>query len=516
MKHRLTVFFIFFIFSFSFSLFAAGKSKPQRDFQQTNDSTAAVIEAPPVVTHHQMMIDGKTLKYTATAGYMVMKDENGKAKANIFFIAYTKDGVADPATRPICFTFNGGPGSSSVWLHLGALGPKRVLLKDDGEPLTPPYKLVDNEYTWLDQTDLVFIDPVETGYSRPAPGEDKKQFTGYNEDIHSVGEFIRLYTTRYERWASPKFLAGESYGTTRAAGLSGYLENRYGLYLNGICLVSAILNFQTAEFAAGNDLPYILFLPSYTATAWYHKKLSPDLEQNMQKALDESKTFALGEYASALMQGDQLPKEEEQKIVQELSRLTGLSPQYIEETNLRVNIFRFCKELERSERKTVGRYDSRFEGIDRDAAGETPDYDPSYDAGVLAPFTATINDYLRRDLGYKNDIPYEILTGRVQPWNFSNVENEYLNVAETLRDAMTKNKYLKVWIANGYFDLATPFLATQYTINTMQLDPSLRKNISLTYYESGHMVYINKASLAQLKKDFTTFLDSALPAEQSH
>ncbi|MDE3058486.1 MAG: peptidase S10, partial [Bacteroidota bacterium] len=196
----------------------------------------------------------------------------------------------------------------------------------------------------------------------------------------------------------------------------------------------------------------------------------------------------------------------------ELARLTGLSPQYIEETNLRMNIFRFCKELMRSERRTVGRFDSRFEGIDRDAAGATPDYDPSYDAGVYAPFTATINDYLRRNLGYKNDIPYEILTGRVQPWNFNNVQNEYLNVAETLRDAMTKNKYLKVWIANGYFDLATPFLATQYTVNTMQLAPSVRKNITLTYYQSGHMVYINKPSLEQLKKDFVTFLDSALPA----
>ncbi|MDE3056717.1 MAG: peptidase S10, partial [Bacteroidota bacterium] len=322
MKHRLTVFFIFFIFSSSFSLFAADQSK------QTSDSSASVIEQPPVVTHHQMMVDGKPLKYTATAGYMIMKDENGKAKANIFFIAYTKDGVADPSTRPICFTFNGGPGSSSVWLHLGALGPKRVLLKDDGEPTAPPYKLVDNEYTWLDQTDLVFIDPVETGYSRPAAGEDKKQFTGYKEDIQSVGEFIRLFTTRYERWASPKFLAGESYGTTRAAGLSGYLEERYGMYLNGICLVSSILNFETAEFATGNDLPYILFLPSYTATAWYHKKLSPDLQQNFQKALDESKTFALGDYASALMQGDQLPEAKQKEIEQELARLTGLSPQY--------------------------------------------------------------------------------------------------------------------------------------------------------------------------------------------
>lgn len=505
MKHRVTVFFIFFVFSFSFSLFSAEKSK------QTNDSTAAIVEPPPpVVTHHQMTVEGTVLKYTATTGYMVMKDEHGKAKANIFFIAYTKDGVTDPAARPICFTFNGGPGSSSVWLHLGALGPKRVLLQDNGEPLAPPYKLVDNEYTWLDRTDLVFIDPVETGYSRPAPGEDKKQFTGYNEDIQSVGEFIRLYTTRYERWASPKFLAGESYGTTRAAGLSGYLEQRYGLYLNGICLVSSILNFQTAEFATGNDLPYILFLPSYTATAWYHKKLPPDLQQNFQKALDESKNFAVGDYASALMQGDQLPEAKQKEIAQQLANFTGLSEKYVEETNLRVNIFRFCKELLRDERRTVGRFDSRFEGIDRDAAGEYPDYDPSYNAGVYAPFTATVNDYLRRDLGYKNDIPYEILTGRVQPWNFNNVQNEYLNVAETLRDAMTKNKYMKVWIANGYFDLATPFLATQYTVNIMQLDPLIRKNITLTYYNSGHMVYINKASLVQFKKDFVTFLDSAL------
>ncbi|TVQ12663.1 MAG: peptidase S10 [Balneolaceae bacterium] len=462
------------------------------------------------ITKHQVRIGGQTISYTATTGTMRMEDEEGNHKADIFFIAYTRDGVNDMTKRPVTFSFNGGPGSSSVWLHLGALGPKRVVMSEKGEMLRPPFELTDNEYSWLDETDLVFIDPVMTGYSRPAPGEDKSQFHGYVEDIESVGEFIRLYTTRYERWASPKFLAGESYGTTRAAGLSAWLQDRHGMYINGLMLISSIMNFQTARFDPGNNLPYILFLPTYTATAWYHNRLSPDLQQNLWKTLHEVENFALTDYAQALMRGDQLSETERRRIVNQLSHYTGLSTEYVENANLRIHIRRFTKELMRQEGRTVGRLDSRFKGIDADNAGEFFEYDPSYNGAIYGPYAATLNHYVRSVLKYENDLPYEILTGRVRPWSYSNVENRYLNVAEDLRSAMSRNPYLKVWIANGYYDLATPYFATEYTVNQMGLDPAVRGNINLTYYESGHMMYIHMPSLKQFRQDFITFMRRAL------
>ncbi len=462
------------------------------------------------VTRHEIVVDGQPLRYRATTGYMVLLDEEGHHKANMFFIAYEKEGEDDPAHRPVTFAFNGGPGSSSVWLHLGALGPRRVRMDSLGMPLPPPYSLEDNPYSWLDFTDLVFIDPVTTGYSRAAVGEDLSQFHGYEEDIKWVGEFIRLWTTRFKRWASPKFLAGESYGTTRAAGLAGYLQERHGMYLNGLVLVSAILNFQTARFNVGNDLPYILFLPTYAATAWYHRQLPEELQAKpLRDVLNEVETFALGEYTLALMQGDMLLEEQRREIVRKLARYTGLSPAYIERTNLRIQIHRFTKELLRDERRTVGRLDSRFTGIDLDAAGERPEFDPSY-AAIQGPFTAMLNDYIRWELAYTNDLPYEILTGRVRPWSYQNVQNEYLNVAETLRQAMSRNPALQVYIANGYYDLATPYFATRYTVHHMMLDPSLRDHIQMGYYEAGHMMYIRRASLRKLKREVRAFYQQAL------
>jgi carboxypeptidase C (cathepsin A) len=466
-------------------------------------------EEKPVVTKHTATIGGKPLGYTATAGYMPMKDEAGKLKANIFFVAYTKDGGG--SRRPITFTFNGGPGSSSVWLHLGAVGPKRVVMGENGEPLPPPYKLVDNDFSWLAFTDLVFIDPVTTGYSRPAAGEKPEQFHGVQEDLESVGEFIRLYTTKYARWGSPKLLAGESYGTTRAAGLSGYLQDRYGMYLNGIVLISSILNFQTADFNVGNDLPYILFLPSYTATAWYHKRLPADLQSGpLARAVAESEKFATGEYDQALMRGSQLPAAERQAITKKYARLTGLSEKFIESNDLRVALPRFAKELLRDDRRTVGRLDSRFQGIDRDAAGERFDFDPSY-AAIYGTYTAMINDYVRTDLKYENDLPYEILTGRVRPWNYGTAQNRYVNVADTLRAAIAQNRDLKVFVAAGYYDFATPYFAAEYTFNHLGLDPSLYKNLRLEHYESGHMVYIHKPSLEKMTKDVAAFYAVAAP-----
>jgi len=488
-----------------------GQPPSETPAQQAQGEPAKKPAPPPEdkasKTQHTVRIGGQEIKYTATAGTMVLKTEEGQPKASIFYIAYTKDDVADRGQRPVCFTFNGGPGSSSVWLHLGAFGPRRVEMGDVGNLAAPPWKLVDNESSLLDVTDLVFIDPVTTGYSRPAPGEQPGQFHGLREDTEWVGEFIRLWATRNERWLSPKFLAGESYGTTRAAALSGYLQQRYGMYLNGVVLISTILNFQTARFDVGNDAPYLLYLPTYTATAWYHKKLPQDLQGDLQKALKEAREFAAGDYAQALGRGSKLAPPERAKIVQQLARLTGLSPAFIEEANLRIQIQRFCKELLRGERRTVGRLDSRFKGIDGDAAGERPDYDPSM-AAITGPYTATLNDYVRRVLKFESDVPYEILTSRVQPWSYAQFEGRYVNVAETLRSAMTQNPDLRVFVGNGYYDLATPFHATEYTFDHLGLDPALQSHVSMAYYEAGHMMYIHMPSLANLKKDVAAFIQS--------
>ena len=463
-------------------------------------------------TKHTITLHGTKLEYTATAGTLPLKEEDGKVTANMFFVAYTRSGGDDLGQRPITFAFNGGPGSSSVWLHLGVLGPRRVVLGgDEGEPPAPPYRLTDNEDTLLDLTDLVFIDPVTTGYSRATDPEKAKQFHGVEEDVHSVGAFIRLYTTRFRRWDSPKFLAGESYGTTRAAGLSGYLQDHSGIYLNGIVLVSMVLNFETLAFDEGNDVPYPLFLPTYTATAWYHKKLPADLQADLHKALAESEKFAQGDYTLALLRGDRLPEEEVRQVRHKLARYTGLSEDFIARNDLRVDISRFTKELLLPERQVVGRFDSRLKGSDLDAASDRQDYDPSYSA-VQGAFTAAFNQYARTELKYETDLTYEILTGRVQPWDFGSARNRYLNVAPTLRAALTKNRDLRVFVACGHYDLATPYAATQYTVNHLGLEPALRDHISLGYYGAGHMMYTRKADREKLRKDLGAFLHDALKA----
>lgn len=466
-------------------------------------------------TRHSIHINGETITYTATAGRLILRAEDEKEgekpKAAIFFVAYTRDpapGLTEgehAATRPITFSFNGGPGSSSVWLHLGVLGPRRVVLEEDGLPVPPPYRLIDNTYSLLDKTDLVFIDPVTTGFSRAVPGEADKQFHGFKPDIESVGDFIRLYISRHHRWASPRYLIGESYGTTRAAGLSGYLQERHGLYLNGLMLISVVLNFMTLDFAPGNDLPYPLFLPTYAATAHYHGRLGPDVPAELPSLLAETEAFALGEYALALLQGDALPPADRAAIAQRLARYTGLSADYIERTNLRINIHRFVKELLRDQRRTVGRLDSRFTGIDRDSVGEANEYDPSY-AVIQGPYTGLLNDYVRRELRFESDLPYEILSDRVRPWAFDQHQNAYVNVGETLRKAMSMNPYLRVFVANGRYDLATPYLATRYTFDHLGLDETRRENVTMTYYDAGHMMYIHDASLIRLKADLDEFL----------
>ena len=477
-----------------------------------------------VQTQHSVVLDGQTIEYTVTAGTIVLKEEaektgdkageseGEKSKATVFFIAYTRNNVDNPAARPITFSFNGGPGSSSVWLHLGALGPRRVELDDIGSLPPPPYRLTDNAYSLLDLSDLVFIDPVGTGYSRTVPGEKAKEFLGFKKDIESIGDFIRLYTTRYQRWLSPKFLIGESYGTTRAAGLAGYLQDRHGLYLNGLMLISVVLDFSTLDFHPGHELPYILYLPAYAATAWYHKRLDEKLQRDLRATLKEVEAFALNEYAPAMMKGAALSATERTAFVEQVARYTGLTTGYVDRADLHIEILRYTKELLRAERRTLGRLDSRFTGIDRDAAGETHEYDPSL-TNSLGPYTAAFNDYVRRELQFESDLPYEILSSKViQAWSFAEHENRYVSVADTLRQAMTINPHLKVFVANGYFDLATPYFATEYTFNHLRLDASLRGNVAMSYYEAGHMMYIHLPSLVKLKQDLVAFMRGAIPA----
>jgi len=491
--------------------------KDEKKPEEKKEEKPVVVVDRLVESNHSIKIKGREIKYTVTAGTIVLKEETAdrakeaegeKPRAQIFFIAYTKDGVKDKSKRPLTFSFNGGPGSASVWLHLGVLGPRRVVMQDDGNLPPPPYKLADNEYSLLDETDLVFIDPMNTGYSRPVEGQKPKEWHGFKKDIESVGDFIRLYTTRNNRWLSPKFLIGESYGTTRASGLSGYLQDRFGLYLNGIMLVSVVLDFMTLHFDLNNDLPFILYLPGYTATAWYHNVLSP--HKPLQTWLKEAEEFALGEYAGALLKGDALTGEERAGIVEKVSLYTGISKEFVERSNLRINDQHFFKELLRERGLTVGRLDSRFTGRDRLGVTENPEYDPLL-TNITGPYMATFYEYVRNELKFESDLPYETLSGFVHPWSYAEFENQYVNVAETLRAAITHNPYLKVFVANGYYDLGTPYFATEYTFNHLGLDESLRKNISMEYYDAGHMMYIHIPSLKQMKTDLANFIKSAVP-----
>ena len=472
---------------------------------ETKQSSKPAPIEETVVTKHSTMIDGKKIDYKATVGTQFIIDEKGNSTASIFYIAYTKDDVDDISKRPVTFCFNGGPGSSSVWLHLGAFGPKRININDEGTQASPPYHLVENPYSLLDITDLVFIDPVSTGFSRAINGQDPKQFHGFESDIQSVAEFIRVYTTRNLRWESPKYLAGESYGTTRAAGLAKALHDGSYLYVDGIILISSVLDFQTIKFVPGNDLPYILFLPTYTSTALYHNKLDKALQSNPKKTMDEVQQFAFGEYTQALMQGNLLDSNKQQLIIEKLSKYTGLSKEYISNANLRVNMFRFAKELLRTERRTVGRFDSRIKGIDSDSCGENFEHDPSLEL-VLGIFTATFNNYVRAELNWKTDDEYQILTD-VKPWDYSVATNQYLNVAEKLREVMSTDNNMRVFVASGNYDLAIPYSATDYTFAHLGLDPTLQSNIVTKQYEGGHMMFLYHPTLVKLKGDISQFIN---------
>lgn len=446
-------------------------------------------------------ISGKTFQYTTTTGRLPLMNEAGEPEAFVFFVAYTLDTPAAGTKRPLMVAFNGGPGSASVWLHLGVMGPRYIPMLDDGSYPPPPYQVKDNPHTFLPFTDMVFVDPVGTGYSRATKPELGKKFWSVPGDIASVGEFIRLYLGKYNRWSSPLYLTGESYGTFRAAGLAGWLVDR-GMACNGIVLVSSILQYQTARFDRGNDLPYPLFLPTYTAIAWYHKKLPSALQQaGLKEATAEAEKFALNEYAVALMKGDRLTPAERQATLDKLSRLTGLSKEYLERNNLRPKIMQFIKELRRTEGKVVGRLDGRLTATEGNDGEAIPGFDPAMTA-IRAPYTAAFNDYARRELGYESDLQYYILGGGIGPWDYGpEGHNRYVETADSLRDTFAKNPYMKVYIGSGYYDLATPYFATEYTFSHMGLPAAYRKNITTRMYEAGHMFYSVKGALEQLSND---------------
>ncbi len=482
---------------------AAEKKEPPPEVKETQS-----------VTRHTMPLDGKQLAYTATAGTLVLRDDKGAPRASMFYVAYVLDGVENPAKRPVTFSFNGGPGSAAVWVQLGAFGPKKVKADDEGMPLPPPGQLVDNPYSALDVSDLVFIDPVSTGFSRAAPGVDAKQFHSLRGDIESVGEFIRLWATRNNRWNSPKFIAGESYGTTRAAGLALFLQQRYGMYLNGLIQISTILNWQNEEIYTGNDTAYLIHLPSYTAAAWYHRKLPAELQRDLRATLKEVEAFAIGEYAAALLQGNQLAAGARRAVAEKLARYSGLSLDFVLRSNLRIHNGRFVKELLRGEGKTIGRLDMRFTGFDHDSAGEFAEYDPSSEA-VGVGYVTLLNDHLRRTLKYETDLVYEYSAGLWRNWTWDENTNRYVNVAEDLRRAMTRNPQLKVYFASGYYDLATPYFDTPFSVAHLGLPESLAKNIQIGYFEAGHMMYIRKVDHARFRKEVAEFIRSALGSSAS-
>ncbi|MDT9001541.1 peptidase S10 [Paucibacter sp. APW11] len=485
---------------------------------KNNDKVSNVDRALPieklVTTQHKLQLGKRTLNYSATCGTLVLRELDTKdgehkgerARATVFFIAYTLDGVKKPEQRPVTFSFNGGPGSSSVWLHLGLLGPHRIASDEHGNCGAPPYALTENEYSLLSDSDLVFIDPVGTGHSRVADGEKVAEFHDYQRDLDAVGEFIRLYITRHGRWGSPKYLIGESYGTTRAAGLSRHLQEKHDIHLNGLMLVSLALDFQTLSFDHGNELPYALYLPTYAATAWYHKALQPALQKKtLKQVVTAAETFAHGDYWLALMKGSRLGKDERQRIAEQLALYSGLSVNYVQRCNLRVEEFRFFKELLRERGQTVGRLDSRFLGLDKDDGGEHPEEDASMN-NLIGAYASGINRLLSEKLGYQTDAPYLLHAPLWKTWSWKGFENRYIATGESLRRAMHTNPSMRVYVASGYYDLATPHAAGDYTLSHLGLRDSLQDRISVSYFEGGHMMYVHQPSLVRMAAELRAFV----------
>lgn len=474
--------------------------KEAKETKDAADKNKFFLTESESITDGKITLNGQVVPYKAIAGKYSFKDEHGVIKAQFFYVAYIRSDVENPSLRPITFSFNGGPGASSVWMHMGLLGPKRVVITD-----SPPYNYVENQFSLLDTTDLVFIDPISTGYSRPTQGEDLKQFHSVDGDVKSIAEFIRLFVTRKNRWESPKYLIGASYGTTRAVKLADHLYNEFNMSLNGVILISSVLDFQTIDTTDySNDLSSMLFLPSYTAVAWNYQKLDPSLQKDFNKSLEMAKNFAMNEYSLILLKGDNLSPEERQEAVKKLSYYTGLRPDLIERANLRIQPSLFMKNLLVKEHKIVGRFDGRVTGGDVDIDSEHPAYDPSLDA-VLSPFTAAFNQYVRDDLKWFVDDEYKVLTD-VRPWNYDGASNRYLNTIPNLRESMIRMPTFRLFVASAYYDLATPFFAADYTFNRLNIRPSAADRLVMKYYPGGHMMYVDLPSLKSLSSDLHDFI----------
>jgi carboxypeptidase C (cathepsin A) len=467
--------------------------------------TASPLQEKAAQTSHAMRIGGQDIRYTATAGTIPIRLDDGKVAARMFFVAYTKDGE-DARTRPIAFLFNGGPGSASIWLHMGSFAPRRAAMADEGFQPAPPYRLVDNEHSLIGVADMVFVDAIDTGFSRVMPGVDNAQFHGQDGDIRAFGEFIAEYLRTYNRWLSPKFLIGESYGTIRSAGLAGELQQRHGLELNGVVLLSALLSYQTLMPAPNNDIGWAVQVQTYTATAWYHKRLPADLQQKtLAKAVDEARAFAFGDYMAALTKGNTLSEAERQAAAAKLARYTGLSVPYILASNLRLDPGRYRKELLRDKRLVVGRLDSRFTTLDADAAGERQEFDPSNTA-LSGPYVATFQHYVKNDLKWETDLHYAT-SGNVRPWTY--VQNRYMDMTDTLRQAMAKNPFLKVLVLCGYYDMATTVGGIEFSMSHLAYDKQITDRVAFTYYEGGHMMYIRPSAHKDLTRDVAGFIGGA-------
>lgn len=492
---------------FCLSLLASGASEtpPKEDKPEPKKEPEKVIE--PMVKEASVMIGGKKIPYKATTGKLQLKKDDGKVSASIFHVSYERTDAKERVDRPVMFAFNGGPGSSAVWLHVGVLGPKILKLSGDGTGAPePPVRMTDNPLSILDVCDLVFIDPVSTGYSRAENDTKPGDFHGLNEDIESVGDFIRRWITEHDRWASPKYLLGESYGGIRAAGLSQHLQSRYGMSLNGVVLLSSLLDFATLQPSEGNDLAYLVFLPSFTGTAHFHGKIKGDRDALIR----ESTEFAFGEYAAALLKGTALDESARIAIAGKLERFSGISAETWLKYNLRIDSTFFRGELLRREGKVLGRFDARVAWDATDSSSPNPEYDPSYSLAYGA-FSTAMMDYLGRELGYKEDQPYEILTGKVHPWRWDKT-NDKVNVASRLAVAMRDNPRLRVLIMGGHTDLATPPEGMAYSVRHMlDLPVGVRGNIMTTYYDGGHMFYLNPPDLEKTRADLLKFLKGEKP-----